>query len=56
MTLIDRDNVRLVGVVFDASPGDAREADAPVAALYERGRPDVPEALRPDRRRGAAMR
>jgi hypothetical protein len=47
MTLVDRDSARLVGIGFYASSGDAEEADALVAALYERARPDVPEALWP---------
>jgi hypothetical protein len=47
MTLVDRDSARLVGIGFYANFGDAEEADALVAALYERARPDVPEALRP---------
>jgi hypothetical protein len=33
MTLVDRDNARLVGIGFYASAGDAQEADALVGAL-----------------------
>jgi hypothetical protein len=47
MTLVDRDNARLVGIGFYASAGDAQEAEALVGALYERARDQVPEALRP---------
>jgi hypothetical protein len=47
MTLVDRDNARLVGIGFYASAGEAREADAQIAALYARARDVVPEAVRP---------
>jgi hypothetical protein len=47
MTLVDRDNARLVGIGFYASAGDAQEADALVGALYQQARPQVPEAIRP---------
>jgi hypothetical protein len=47
MTLLNRDSAQLVGIGFYDSSGDAEEADALVAALYKRVRPDVPEALRP---------
>jgi hypothetical protein len=43
MTLVDRDNARLVGIGFYASAGDAHEADA----LYQQARGQVPEAIRP---------
>ncbi len=47
MTLVDRDNARLVGIGFYATAGDAQEADAMVGALYEQARAEVPETLRP---------
>jgi hypothetical protein len=47
MTLVDRDNARLVGIGFYASAGDAQEADALVGAIYEQARAEVPEAFRP---------
>ena len=47
MTLVDRDNARLVGIGFYASAGHAQEADALVAAIYEQARAEVPEAIRP---------
>ena len=47
MTLVDRDNARLVGIGFYASAGAAQEADALVGAIYEQARAQVPEALRP---------
>ena len=46
MTLVDRDNARVVGIGFYASPGQAAEADAVLAELYARGREELPEALR----------
>lgn len=47
MTLVDRDNARLVGIGFYASAGDAEEADALVSTTYEQARDQVPEAIRP---------
>jgi hypothetical protein len=47
MTLVDRDNMRLVGIGFYASAGEAREADALMPTLYERARATVPEAVAP---------
>jgi hypothetical protein len=47
MTLVDRDNARLVGIGFYASAGDAEEADALVGAIYEHARAELPEAIRP---------
>ena len=47
MTLVDRDNARLVGIGFYASAGHASEADALLTAMYERAGADVPEAVRP---------
>ena len=47
MTLVDRDNARLVGIGFYASAGHAQEANAIADAIYERSRTQVPEAIRP---------
>jgi hypothetical protein len=47
MTLIDRENARLVGIGFYATDGHAREADALVAAVHERSRAEIPEDVRP---------
>lgn len=47
MTLVDRDNARLVGIGFYASAGDAEEAEALVGSMYEQARDSVPEAIRP---------
>ena len=47
MTLVDRDNARLVGIGFYASDGQAREAEAILATMPDRVRDQVPEALRP---------
>ena len=48
MTLVDRDNARLVGIGFYASAGQAREADT---LLSDDRRPsaatDVPDDIRP---------
>ena len=46
MTLVDRDNARLVGIGFYASAGDAEEADALTGTIYEQARDQVPEAVR----------
>jgi hypothetical protein len=47
MTLVDRDNGRLVGIGFYASAGVAQEADALLGAIYEQARAEVPEAILP---------
>ncbi len=47
MTLVDRDNARLVGIGFYASAGQAREADALLTTMFEQARNEVPEAIRP---------
>ena len=47
MTLVDRDNARVVGIGFYASAGQAREADTLLTTLFEQARADVPEAIRP---------
>jgi hypothetical protein len=46
LTLIDRDNARLVGIGFYDTLGDAREAEVLLAAIYARGRTELPEDLR----------
>jgi hypothetical protein len=46
MTLVDRDNARLVGIGFYASAGQAREADVLLSALPERARDEVPDEIR----------
>ena len=46
MTLVDRDNARIVGIGFYDSAGDAREAEAQLAELYARGAAELPEDLR----------
>jgi hypothetical protein len=47
MTLVDRDNARLVGVGFYTSAGAAEEADALVEGKFEEARDQIPEAIRP---------
>jgi hypothetical protein len=47
MTLVDRDNARMVGIGFYASAGDAQEADALVDGLFEEAREQIPESIRP---------
>ena len=47
MTLVDRDNARLVGIGFYASAGQAREADALLPALFEQALDRVPAAIAP---------
>jgi hypothetical protein len=49
MTLVDRDNARLVGIGFYASAGQAREADALLATqpLPEHLVEQVPDDVRP---------
>jgi len=46
LTLVDRENARLVGIGFYESAGHAREADAILAGLPERAG-EVPERIRP---------
>ena len=46
MTLVDRDNARLVGIGFYDSAGLAREAEALLEDLYARGRDELPQDLR----------
>jgi hypothetical protein len=47
MTLVDRDNARLVGIGFYATAGQADEADAILSTMPDRVRADVPEEVRP---------
>jgi hypothetical protein len=48
MTLVDRDNARLVGIGFYASAGHAKEADALLTTTwYENVADQVPETIRP---------
>jgi hypothetical protein len=47
MTLVDRDNARLVGIGFYASAGQAQEADALLATMPDAVADQVPEAIRP---------
>jgi len=47
MTLVDRDNARLVGIGFYASAHQAQEADALLTTMFEDARAQVPEPIRP---------
>ncbi len=47
MTLVDRDNARMVGIGFYASVGQALEADALLTTMPERVRDRVPDDIRP---------
>ena len=47
MTLVDRDNARLVGIGFYASAGQAQEADALLTVMPDSFADQVPEAIRP---------
>jgi hypothetical protein len=47
MTLVDRDNARMVGIGFYASAGQAHEAEALLTTLFEHGGEQVPDAIRP---------
>lgn len=47
MTLVDRDNARLVGIGFYASAGHAHEADALLKTLPQEHIEQLPEAIRP---------
>jgi hypothetical protein len=46
MTLVDRDNARLVGIGFYDSAGEAAEAEAVLAELAARGREELPVEIR----------
>ena len=45
MTLLDRDNARLVGIGFYASAGEAEEADALLSRMPDQVRDELPEEL-----------
>jgi hypothetical protein len=47
MTLVDRDNARLVGIGFYASAGQAQEAETLLTTIYERARVEIPDPIRP---------
>jgi hypothetical protein len=47
MTLVDRDNTRVVGIGFYATAGHAQDADARLTTLFEQAGAGVPEAIRP---------
>ena len=47
MTLVDRDNARLVGIGFYASAGQAQEADTLLTTMFEEVRAQIPEPVRP---------
>jgi hypothetical protein len=46
MTLVDRDNARLVGIGFYASAGQAQEADTLLTTMDNRPRAQIPEPIR----------
>ena len=57
MTLVDRDNARLVGIGFYASAGHAKEADALLTTTwYESVADRVPDAIRPGARNATGHR
>ena len=47
MTLVDRDNARLVGIGFYASAGQAQQAETLLTTMFEDARAEVPEPVRP---------
>jgi hypothetical protein len=47
MTLVDRDNARIVGIGFYETAGHAKEADALMEKFPEQALEQVPEAIRP---------
>jgi hypothetical protein len=47
MTLVDRDNARLVGIGFYASAGQAEQADALLTEMPDTLADQVPDAIRP---------
>jgi hypothetical protein len=47
MTLIDRDNARIVGIGFYASANHAQEADALLSSSPEQFFAEIPDAIRP---------
>jgi len=46
MTLVDRDNARIVGIGFYASAAHAQEADTLLPPMFEDARAQVPDAIR----------
>ena len=46
MTLVDRDNARLVGIGFYASAGQAQEADTLLTTMHDHPRAQIPEPIR----------
>jgi hypothetical protein len=47
MTLVDRENARLVGIGFYASAGQAQEADALLTTWPESVADQIPDTIRP---------
>ena len=47
MTLVDRDNARIVGIGFYSSAGHAQEAEKVLAEMFDDGRAQIPESIRP---------
>ena len=47
MTLVDRDNARIVGIGFYASAGQAQEADALLTTMPDTLADQVPATIRP---------
>jgi hypothetical protein len=50
MTLVDRDNARLVGIGFYTSAGAAQEADALAEGLFDEARDRIPQSRSKDPR------
>lgn len=46
MTLVDRENARIVGIGFYESAGHLTESEAVLAEIYAEGREQLPESLR----------
>ncbi|HET8953477.1 MAG TPA: hypothetical protein VFN44_23345 [Solirubrobacteraceae bacterium] len=46
LTLVDRDNARMVGIGFYATAGLAAEAEAMLAEIYAEGRERLPASIR----------
>jgi hypothetical protein len=46
MTLVDRDNARIVGIGFYASADQAQEAETLLTTMFEDARAQVPDAIR----------
>ena len=47
MTLVDRDNARIVGIGFYASAGEAQEAEALLTTMPDALADQVPDAIQP---------